>query len=467
MLNENKVILIVRNLSKKFLKESYKDRYEISAINNISFSLYQGETLGIVGDSGSGKSTLIRSIVMSIKPDAGEIFLNIPEDISDEIQEIFRRMDRFEKSNIEDLEEDPEYQELIERYEEIKKEYSATMFKGKKLKEFRKNIQVVFQDSSSSFDPKRIIKDSLGEPLVYIDKVKKSQIIDREITLVSEVGLREDHLFRYPYEMSGGQLQRLAIAKALSVKPKLIVLDEPTSSLDVSIQGQILNLLKDMQSESGISYILVSHNLGVIRVMANRVAVMFLGEIIEMGETETIFTEPLHPYTQALMSAIPIPEPKMIKEKIPLKNSLPDPSSPPMGCRFHTRCPVAMKTCGWSPDDMMKQIPQILNKQIHPEAEKIPEVVKINILEEDRSLELVFAKDSEINPDEITGSLNEIINREKRGKMSVLYDAVEDVGVTEEKSVYIRMIKPEKLQMWEKSPGHSVACLLYKSTENN
>ncbi|MGP6219702.1 oligopeptide/dipeptide ABC transporter ATP-binding protein [Caldiplasma sukawensis] len=467
MVNENKVILIVRNLSKKFSNESHSGKDEISAINNVNLILYQGETLGIIGDSGSGKSTLMRSILLSIKPESGEIFINPPEDISDEIQEIFRRMERLERSSSDDLEEEPEYQELIERYEEIKKEYSATMFRGKKLKEFRKNIQAVLQDSSSSFDPKRIIRDSLGEPLIYIDKVKKSQIIDREITLVSEVGLREDHLFRYPYEMSGGQLQRLAIAKALSVKPKLIVLDEPTSSLDVSIQGQILNLLKDMQSESGISYILVSHNLGVIRVMANRVAVMFLGEIIEMGETEIIFTEPLHPYTQALMSAIPIPEPKMIKEKIPLKNSLPDPSSPPKGCRFHTRCPVAMKTCGWSPNDMMEQMSHILNKHMHPEAEKIPEVVKMNVLEEDRSLELVFGKDTEINSDEITGALNEIINREKRGKMSVLYDAVEDVGVTEEKSVYIRMIEPEKLQMWEKSPGHSVACLLYKSEENN
>uniref|UniRef100_A0A7C5YZR0 ABC transporter ATP-binding protein n=1 Tax=Ignisphaera aggregans TaxID=334771 RepID=A0A7C5YZR0_9CREN len=295
-------LLIVRNLKKYFpVKGLFFTRGYIKAVDGVSFTVLKGSTLALVGESGSGKSTVGRLVLRLIEPDDGEII--------------------FSGINVRGL-------------------------KNEELLEFRRRTGIVFQDPYSSLNPRMTVYDILKEPL-ETHNIDIEDLEDYVVKLLERVGLGKEHLYRYPHEFSGGQRQRIAIARTLALKPELIVLDEPTSSLDVSVQAQILNMLKEFQKTDKLTYLFITHDLGVVRYMANNVAVMYLGKIVEVADTDKIFSNTLHPYTKMLLTSIPIPDPKIAKyrEKSKLVGEPPSPLNPPPGCRFHPRCPYAMDIC--------------------------------------------------------------------------------------------------------------------------
>jgi peptide/nickel transport system ATP-binding protein len=277
----------------------------IRAVDGISFDIPRGETLGLVGESGCGKSTAATSIIQLEEPTAGEVVFNgdVTSDVTDGL------------------------------------ENDVTEFDPGSLKEFRRQAQMIFQDPSSSLDPRMRVGESIAEPLRIhgIEDQEARQEIARN--LLDRVGLSRDDYHRFPHEFSGGQKQRISLARALVTNPELIVADEPVSALDVSVQAEILTLMKDIQEEFGLSILLISHDMAVVREICDRVAVMYLGEIVEIGSTEELFQNPQHPYTEALLSSIPVPDPTVDRAGTSLSGDVPSPAHPPSGCRFHTRCP--------------------------------------------------------------------------------------------------------------------------------
>jgi oligopeptide/dipeptide ABC transporter ATP-binding protein len=272
------------------------------AVDGVDFEILPGQTLGLVGESGSGKSTLGRCVLRLLRIDGGELWIA---------------------------------------------GHDMTKLSRRELRVVRRNAQMIFQDPYSSFDPRSTVGSSIMEPLRAHESMNRRQREARAGELVTLVGLGPQHLQRYPYQFSGGQLQRLAIARALAINPQLVVCDEPVSSLDVSTQAQVINLMRELQRELGVAYLFIAHDLSVVRHVSDRIAVMYLGRLVEQGPAEAVYTSPKHPYTEALLSAVPVPDPvvQRSRRRIVLSGDVPSPVDPPAGCRFHTRCPFVMDVC--------------------------------------------------------------------------------------------------------------------------
>jgi peptide/nickel transport system ATP-binding protein len=277
---------------------------EVRAVDGVSFTIQERETLALVGESGCGKTTTGRCIVRAIEPTSGAVQFNTGAG---------------------------QWTDLLSR-------------QGEELRQLRREIQMIFQDPYSSLDPRMTLLQIVGEPLAAFG-VRGRELEERVAQLLSLVGLRPQYMRRYPHAFSGGQRQRIGIARALALQPKLIVADEPVSALDVSIQAQVLNLMKQLQSQFGLAYLFISHNLSVVEYIAHRVGVMYVGQLVELADTKELFSRPLHPYTEALMSAVPKPDPRMQKARIVLEGEVADPANPPSGCYFHPRCPYAVDRC--------------------------------------------------------------------------------------------------------------------------
>jgi oligopeptide transport system ATP-binding protein len=305
-MSENNIILKVRNLKKHFpIQRGLMIKRNVGyvyAVDGINFDIHEGETLGLVGESGSGKTTAGRTILQLYKPTEGEV--------------------EFAGNNL-------------------------TSIKGEELRLLRPRMQMIFQDPYASLNPRMNVGDIISEPLLIHTDMNRSQRMERVHQLLEMVGLNPRFDRRYPHEFSGGQRQRIGVARAMSLNPEFVVCDEPISALDVSVQAQVVNLLEDLQEQLGLTYLFIAHDLSMVRHISNRVAVMYLGKIMELADREDLYDNPMHPYTQALLSAVPVPDPVVEAERrrIILEGDVPSPVEPPPGCVFHTRCPLAVDIC--------------------------------------------------------------------------------------------------------------------------
>lgn len=329
MAKENDILLDVKGLKKHFPIQAGLLRRTVGyvkAVDDISFFVRQGETLGLVGESGCGKTTAGRTILRLYEPTAGDVYFRS------------RLLSNSGKSEFVDL---------------------AELDKGQ-MKLLRREIAMIFQDPVNSLNPRMSVFDIVSEPMVIHGRGTGPQAEQAVVRLLERVGLRPEHMRRYPHEFSGGQRQRIGIARSLSLNPSLIICDEPVSALDVSIQAQTLNLLEDLQEDFDLTYIFVAHDLSVVQHISDRVAVMYVGKIAEMADAEELYMHPLHPYTEALMSSVPKPDPKYHSERIIMEGDVADPSNPPSGCYFHPRCRYAVDVCGTDPPEWRELAPDHL-----------------------------------------------------------------------------------------------------------
>ncbi len=303
MENKDRVLLEVKNLVKHYPIKAgvlQKTVGKVRSVDGVSFSIERGKTFGLVGESGCGKTTIGRTLIRLVEPTSGQAFLNG--------QDIFS-------------------------------------LNKKDLKALRPKLQMIFQDPYSSLNPRMPVGEIIGEAVREHNLVEKDRLKDYILQIMEECGLRRYYIDRYPHEFSGGQRQRICIARALALRPELVIADEPVSALDVSIQAQVINLMKDLQTKNGLTYLFISHDLSVVEYLADTVGVMYLGSLVELATKEQIFSNPKHPYTQALLSAVPIPDPDKKMNRIILEGDIPSASNPPKGCKFHTRCPNCMDIC--------------------------------------------------------------------------------------------------------------------------
>jgi oligopeptide/dipeptide ABC transporter ATP-binding protein len=407
----------------------------VKAVDGVSLEIRRGETMGLVGESGCGKTTLGRCISGITAPTGGGIYF---------------RLSDVDRATLEDIlvvpadERTSDQRALMER---IDSRHRITSLTGNAWRSYRRNCQVVFQDAFSSLNPRQLVKDIVGRPLRIHKEASGTALTERVVSLLESVGMGRHHLYRYPHQFSGGQRQRISIARALALDPEFIVLDEPTSALDVSVQAQILNLLHELQRDRGLTYLFISHDLGVVKLMSDRIAVMYLGEVVEQGTSTELFENPRHPYTEALLAANPDLDADVDREIAGLEGTVPDPANPPEGCRFHTRCPVATPICGWEVDDAVAWLS-----------------VETDLLETMTGVERRSNFDATLAfpDDDSAQAVGTAMTGD--GLPAAMGPALQDVSVDGSK-VQLRLLPVPAVELEEVAPGHISSCVLHTSRQ--
>ncbi|NKB48879.1 MAG: ATP-binding cassette domain-containing protein [Alphaproteobacteria bacterium] len=429
----DKLILSLHGLKKHFpIKEGALQRVvgQVRAVDGVSFDIRSGETVGLVGESGCGKTTLGRCVSGLTDPSDGAVYFNITEG------------DRDRVDALRDIPDEQRSEQEREELAALDEAHCINQLNEQARRHYRRNCQVVFQDAFASLNPRHLVNDIVGRPLQVYGEASGSELTTRTVQLLEQVGLGSQHLYRYPHQFSGGQRQRISIARALALNPELIILDEPTSALDVSVQAQILNLLHELQRERNLAYLFITHDLSVVRHMADRIVVMYLGKVVEAGRTQDIFERPQHPYTKALLAASPDLSDDTDTEIPTLEGTVPDPAHPPQGCRFHTRCPVATPACGWDVDDVVRGLENQENL-----FDGLSAVNRVSPFE----AQLTF--DNEASARALADTLH------SNAISASMREALEE-AVVRDRTINIRFNPAEEVELTERAPGHIAACVL-------
>jgi oligopeptide/dipeptide ABC transporter ATP-binding protein len=428
-------VITLRNVKKHFpVREGVLQQVvgHVRAVDGISFEIPKGKTLGLVGESGCGKTTLGRCIAGLTDATEGGIYFQL----STEDRRFLDEMDALAGGARTD--------EQSRRVEEINSAHRIDLLTGSAWQSYRRNCQFVFQDAFSSLNPRQLVKDIVGRPLRVHKEAAGAELTERVVALLESVGLGRQHLYRYPHEFSGGQRQRISIARALALDPEFIVLDEPTSALDVSVQSQILNLLHQLQRERGLTYLFITHDLGVVRLMSDDIVVMYLGEVAERAPAADLFASPRHPYTEALLAANPdLLEGDEDAEMRGLEGTVPDPARPPQGCRFHTRCPAVTPMCGWELDDAVAWLSDT--------STTLDDLTGVERTSEFEG-ELVFG-----NAEAAASAASLLTDTAE----SVMREAMTDVQLNEQ-SVRIRFREVEPVSLHDLGGGRATSCILHR-----
>ena len=395
----------------------------LKAVDGVNIQVREGEVVGVVGESGSGKSTLGRMLLGLLKPTSGQIFFDVPDDV-------LQKYDDYVANN------------ELKKATDIEKEYSIFSKKRDSQKEFRKKTNIVFQDPHSSLDPRLNILDIIMEPIIATGYMRSKEAFNRCMELLDEVNLPKDFAYRYPHELSGGQKQRVALARGIATLPKFLVLDEPTSALDVSVQAQVLALLRRIREKYNIGMILITHNIAVISYMADQVNVMYAGKIVESGLKKDVILSPVHPYNVALISAVP--GKKVKGNKIILKGDTPNLVEPPSGCSFHPRCPVAFNICGWSADEVAADLKYLIE-------DKYADMFKEETVISTNGKCNVMIRNVDIS------KVKELVNLEKEKARSLT--AIDSLSESEE-GVKIELNQCQEPKMYQHA-DRLVSCFLY------